>query len=82
MADITADKSGDTTNHNTFVSLESESLVRSLFDALENGWSDNALEVLVREICKKGYDPKRLLNLVENRCGKTAALKVIRIIFH
>lgn len=82
MADITVDRTGDTTNRHTFVALESDTLVKALFDAIENEWSQNAIEVLIREICKKGYDDKRLLNLVETRYGKATALKIIRIIFN
>lgn len=82
MTDITVDRTGDTTNHHTFVALESDTLVEAICDAIENEWSQNALEVLVRELTKKDYDDKKLLNLIETRFGPQAALRIIRILFH
>lgn len=82
MTDITVDRTGDTTNRHTFVALESDTLVKAICDAIEYEWSQNALEVLIRELCKKGYDGKKLLNQIESRYGQLAALRVVRILFH
>jgi hypothetical protein len=61
--------------------LEPDTLVQTLFDAIENDWSNNALEIILKELSRKGYDHRQLLLMVEEKFGKEAALKVIRIIF-
>jgi hypothetical protein len=85
MNDITGDrsgdKSGDTTNRSGFRRLETDTLVKTLFDAIEYEWSDNALRVIIKELSRKGYDKKKLLHMVEDKFGKPAALKIIRILY-
>jgi len=81
MNDITVERSGDTTNRSGFRKLGSETLVKTLFDAIEYEWSNNALEVIIKELSRKGYDHQKLLPLVEDKFGKQTALKVIRILF-
>lgn len=81
MTDITVQKSGDTTNRSTYHVLEPDTLVQTLFDAIENGWSDNALEVIIKELSRKNFDQRQLLLMLEEKFGKQATLKVIRIIF-
>ena len=82
MNDITVEKSGDTTNRSGFRRLESETLIKTLFDAIEYEWSNNALRVIIKELSRKGYDHQKLLPLVEDKFGNQAALKIIRIIFN
>ena len=82
MNDITVERSGDTTNRSGFRKLESETLVKTLFDAIEYEWSNNALRVIINELSRKGYDHQKLLCLVEDKFGKSATLKIIRIIFN
>lgn len=81
MTDITVERTGNSTNRHVFQMLEPETLVRTLFDAIEYEWSNNALEIILQELSKKGYDHRQLLDMVEGKFGKEAALKVIRIIF-
>jgi len=82
ITDITSDRTGDTTGRATLRSLCPESLVNTLYDAIQHEWSNNALEVIIKELFKKGYKYEKLLYMVENKFGKPAALKVIRIIFN
>ena len=82
MNDITVERSGDTTNRSGFRKLESETLVKTLFDALEYEWSNNALRVIIKELSRKGYDHQKLLHMVEDKFGKLATLKVVRILFN
>lgn len=81
MTDITVERTNNSTNRYMFQMLEPETLVHTLFDAIEYEWSNNALEIIIQELNKKGYDDRHLLDLVEKKFGKEAALKVIRIIF-
>ena len=81
MTDITVDRTGNSTNRYVFQMLEPETLVHTLFDAIEYEWSNNALEIIIQELSKKDYDHRHLLLMVEEKFGKPAALKVIRIIF-
>ena len=82
MTDITVQKTDNSTNRHAFQMLDPETLVQTLFDAIEYEWSNNALEIIIQELSKKGYDHRRLLLMVEEKFGKPAALKVIRIIFN
>lgn len=81
MNDITVERTGDTTNRFVFQTLGSETLVKTLFDAIEYEWSNNALRVIIKELSRKGYNCQRLVHIVEDKLGKLAALKIIRIIF-
>ncbi len=82
MEDITVERTGNsTTNRYTFHKVEPDTLVKTLFDGLENEWSNNALDVILQELVQKGYEEKKLLHMVEDSYGKPAALKVIRILF-
>lgn len=81
MSDITVERTNNSTNGYAFQMLEPDTLVQTLFDAIENEWSNNALEVIIRELGRKGYDHRQLLFMIEEKFGKPAALKVIRIIF-
>ncbi len=81
MTDITVERTNNSTNRYMFQMLEPETLVHTLFDAIEYEWSNNALEIIVQELSKKGYEHRQLLDKVERKYGKEAALKVIRIIF-
>ena len=80
MSDITADRSGDKSIDNALRSLETETLLQSLFDAIENEWSNNAVEVIIKELVKKGYDRRNLIQLIELRFGKMAALNLVKTI--
>jgi len=81
MADITVERTGNSTNGHALKMLDPDTLVQTLFDAIENDWSNNALEIILKELSRKGYDHRQLLLLVEEKFGKQVALKVIRIIF-
>ncbi len=80
MNDITIDRSGDNTNDNALKSLEADSLLQSLFDAIENEWSNNAIEVLIKVLIKKGYGQRNLIQVIEHRFGNMVALNLIRTI--
>jgi hypothetical protein len=80
MSDITVEKSGNSTNGYAFQRLDPDTLVHTLFDAIENEWSDNALEVVLKQLSRKGFDQRQLLFMIEEKFGKPAALKIIRII--
>ena len=81
MNDITVDRTSDTTNR-SFLMVDTDTLVKTLYDAIEYEWSTSALEVIIAELCKKHYKYEKLVNMIENRFGKPAALKVIRIAFN
>ena len=80
MSDITSDRSGDRTSDQTLHMLEADTLLQSLFDAIENEWSNNAVEVLIRELIKKDYSQSQLLKMIELKFGKIAALNLLRTI--
>jgi hypothetical protein len=81
MTDITVERTNNSTNGYAFQMLEPDTLVQTLFDAIKYEWSNNAMEVIIKELARKGYDHRQLLDMVEEKFGKPAALKVIRIIF-
>ena len=81
MTDITVERTGDATNRFAFQMLEPDTLVKTLFDAIDNEWSGNALRLIIKELSRKNYDKKMLLHLVEDKFGKPTALKIIRILY-
>ncbi len=82
MNDITIERTGDTTNRFAFQTLWSETLVKTLFDAIEYEWSNNTLRVIIKELSRKSFKHDNLLHMVEDKFGKPAALKIIRIVFN
>ena len=82
ITDIPSNRTGDTTGRSAFRIVESETLVKTLLDAIEYEWSTNALEVIIKELSKKGYKYEKLLHMIEKKFGKPAALKIIRIVFN
>jgi hypothetical protein len=80
MSDITVERTNNSTNGCAFQRLDPDTLVHTLFDAIENEWSDNALEVVLKQLSRKGFNQRQLLLMIEEKFGKQVALKVIRII--
>ena len=74
-------RTGDTTSKTTLRTLCTDSLVEILDDAICNEWSNNALQVIIRELHNKGYNQDRIIKMVERKFGKETCLKIIRIIF-
>lgn len=72
-------RSNDTTGRVDFSSLWAETLVETLYDAIENNWSGNAINVIVKQLQKKGYSRKIILGLVEEKFGKADCEKIIKL---
>lgn len=56
--------------------LWSDTLYEMLYDALENDWSNNALEQILKQLKNKGLKPEKVLHKVEELYGKDMALKL------
>lgn len=78
----TGDRSGDTTGKAALRTLWSQTLIETLYDAIQNEWSNNALEVIIKELYNKGYSQEKLMAMVEKKLGKPATLRIIRIILN
>ena len=83
MIENTTDRSNGTTNDLSgrvdFGSLWAETLVETLYDAIENNWSSNALRVIIKQLQNKGYSRKIILGLVEEKFGKAGCEKIIKL---
>lgn len=75
-------RSNDTTGKVDFGSLWAETLVETLYDAIENNWSDNALKVIIKQLLKKGYSKKIIQGLVEEKFGKAYCEKIIKLLIN
>ena len=76
--DSSNNRSNDSTGNLDFRSLWAETLVQTLYDAIENNWSGNSVTVILKQLQKKGYDRKLILELVNQKFGKSGCDKLIK----
>jgi methionine salvage enolase-phosphatase E1 len=60
--------------------LWTETLVELLYEAVQDGWSDNALKEIVAELYNKGYKAEQLMQMLEKKIGPDAAKKMARFV--
>ncbi len=79
MIEQPCDKSDDTTDKSGFGPLWSETLIETLCDGIQNDWSNSALKMIIKELNKKGYQQKQILDKVEIKFGKRGCRKLIKL---
>lgn len=68
------DKTGEKILEKTDLrTLWSETLLELLQEAIENHWSNHAMQEIVRELHRKGYSSDRLMKLVKKKYGQETA---------
>jgi len=60
--------------------LWSETLVELLYEAVQDGWSDSALQDIVKELYNKGYKTEQLIHMLDKKLGPGAATKLARFV--
>jgi DNA-directed RNA polymerase specialized sigma54-like protein len=82
MIEHPGDKSDDTSGRSGFGPLWSETLIETLYDGIHNDWSNNALKMIIKELNKKGYLQKQILDMVETKFGKRGCRKLIKLVLN
>ncbi len=75
-----ADKSEDKLKNTDLRTLWSETLLEMLVEGVQEGWSDKALNDIIKELFNKGYKTEQLIKILDKKLGPEAAIKLAKFV--